>query len=93
MLDLHWYDYVGTFGVVIILIVYFMLQIERIDPLGLTYSAVNLVGSVFITVSLLYAFNFPSVVIEICWMLISLIGIARYVRQRRASPPPGPAQS
>ena len=85
MLDLYWYDYVGTFGVIIILIVYFLLQIERIDPLGLAYSLINLLGSVFITVSLLYAFNFPSFVIEICWMLISLIGIARYIRQRRAS--------
>ena len=85
MLDLYWYDYVGTFGVIIILIVYFLLQIERVDPLGLAYSLINLLGSVFITVSLLYAFNFPSFVIEICWMLISLIGIARYIRQRRAS--------
>ena len=85
MLDLYWYDYVGTFGVIIILIVYFLLQIERIDPLGLAYSLINLLGSVFITVSLLYAFNFPSFVIEICWMLISLIGIARYIRQRRES--------
>ena len=89
MLDLYWYDYVGTFGVIIILIVYFLLQIERIDPLGLAYSLINLLGSVFITVSLLYAFNFPSFVIEICWMFISLIGIARYIRQRRASHAPG----
>ena len=85
MLDLYWYDYVGTFGVIIILIVYFLLQIERVDPLGLAYSLINLLGSVFITASLLYAFNFPSFVIEICWMLISLIGIARYIRQRRES--------
>lgn len=91
MLDLYWYDYVGTFGVGIILIVYFMLQIERIDPLGLPYSLINLFGSVFITISLLYAFNFSSFVIEICWMLISLIGIARNIRVRRVLPPTGQA--
>ena len=84
-MSLQWYDYVGMFGVIIILVVYFLLQIERIDPLGLCYSVVNFVGSVFIAVSLMYAFNFASFVIEICWMLISLIGIARYIRLRRAS--------
>ncbi|MFT4581286.1 MAG: putative membrane protein [Gammaproteobacteria bacterium] len=82
-MTLLWYDYVGTFGVIIILVVYFMLQIERIDPLGLTYSVINLLGSIMIAVSLVYAFNFASFVIEICWSLISLIGVWRYIRQRR----------
>ncbi|MDA0822784.1 MAG: hypothetical protein O3C28_10205 [Proteobacteria bacterium] len=82
-MTLLWYDYVGTFGVIIILVVYFMLQIERIDPLGLAYSVINLFGSIMIAVSLIYAFNFASFVIEICWTLISLIGVWRYIRQRR----------
>lgn len=68
---------------IIILVVYFMLQIERIDPLGLAYSVINLFGSIMIAVSLIYAFNFASFVIEICWTLISLIGVWRYIRQRR----------
>ena len=68
---------------IIILVVYFMLQIERIDPLGLAYSVINLSGSILIAISLIYAFNFASFVIEICWTLISLIGVWRYIRQRR----------
>lgn len=80
---LSWYDWVGTVGVVAILVVYFLLQIERIDVQGLWYSAVNFVGSALIGISLLYEFNFSAVLIEVCWMVISLIGIVRVARLRQ----------
>lgn len=79
----EWYDFVGTAGVIIILVAYFLLQVERIDIHGLFYSLTNLLGAIFITISLIYKFNFASFLIEVCWIAISLVGIARYYRQRR----------
>jgi hypothetical protein len=42
-----------------------------------------LIGAVLILVSLLYEWNFPSVVIEVFWAVISLYGIAKSWRERR----------
>lgn len=82
-MNLAWYDYVGTAGVIMILLAYFALQIERLDPQGLAYSAANFLGAALIAVSLVFEFNFSAMLIEICWMAISLIGILRIVRGRR----------
>ena len=82
-MNLAWYDFVGTAGVTIILLAYFALQVERLDPQGFAYSAANFLGAALIAVSLVFEFNFSAMLIEICWMAISLIGILRIVRGRR----------
>lgn len=74
---MNWYDFVGTVGVILVLVAYFLLQTERIASSSLFYSAVNLVGALLITVSLFYDFNFSAFVIEIFWIGISLYGIVR----------------
>lgn len=72
-----WYDLVGTVGVAMILVAYFLLQTERIDGQSMGYSVINLLGSVFIAISLLFDFNLSSMIIEIAWIAISLYGIVR----------------
>ena len=81
----EWYDLVGTAGVILILIIYYLLQVGRINVQGLIYSVANFVGAGLIAVSLIFKFNFSALLIEICWMLISLIGIARFIKERRAA--------
>jgi len=80
---IEWYDLVGLAGVALILFAYFLLQVGRIDPLGLAYSVANLIGAALITMSLIYEFNFSAFLIEVCWMVISLVGVRRYFQQRR----------
>lgn len=82
-MSLDWYDIVGTLGVVIILAAYFLLQVGRIHISGLGYSVANLIGAALITVSLLFEFNFSAFLIEVCWMLISIVGIIGFLRRRR----------
>lgn len=84
-MSIAWYDYVGTTGVFIILVAYFLLQTERLASASLVYSVLNLLGAVLITVSLVYDFNFSAFVIEIFWIALSLYGIARWYRLRRAA--------
>jgi paired small multidrug resistance pump len=81
-MHIAWYDVVGTVGVVLILIAYFLLQTERWSGQSLRYSLVNLVGSLMITVSLIYDFNLSSFIIEVAWIAISIYGM---VRARRAT--------
>jgi len=77
-----WYDIIGTFGVAIIIFTYVLLQLGRIKSEQLSYSLLNAVGASFILVSLVYSFNFPSFVVEFFWLLISLFGIGKYLRQK-----------
>lgn len=86
-LSFEWFDAVGISGVAIILIVYYLLQIERMRSDDLIYSVANLVGALLIVVSLYYRFNLASFVIEVFWILISLIGIVRYFRKRAVTNP------
>ena len=81
-MTMEWYDYVGTGGVIMILIAYFLLQTERLASTALSYSVLNLLGASFITVSLLFDFNLSAFVIEVYWVAISIYGIIRYARDR-----------
>ena len=81
-MTIRWYDVVGLAGVGLIILAYLLLQIERMSARDLSYSVINLVGAALITVSLLFAFNLSAFVIEIIWILISLIGIRKALQVR-----------
>ena len=87
LLDMPWYDWLGTVGVLMILACYFLIQIGRMDSERLSFSVVNGLGASFILVSLYFEFNFASVLIEGFWVIISLIGIIRYYYRKRESRP------
>jgi len=72
-------DLVGLFGVTIILIWYFLLQVGKCNANDLMFSIVNAVGAICILFSLMYEWNFPTVVIECAWLLISLYGIYKCI--------------
>ena len=74
-------DLIGLIGVVMILITYGALTLEKMDPKGWVYSAGNGLGAALILISLFYSFNLASFVIEICWLAISLFGLWK-VRRR-----------
>jgi hypothetical protein len=76
------YDILGTVGVAIIILAYVLLQIGRVRSEQLVYSLLNAIGATLILISLYYAFNFPSFVVELFWLLISLFGIGKYILRR-----------
>lgn len=70
-------DAIGYGGVALILLAYFLLQNQRIDPKLWRYSALNVVGAAFILFSLIFNPNRPAIVIESVWLVISLYGLWR----------------
>lgn len=74
------YDFVGNIGVFLILLGYLLIQIKKMNSSNLIYSLMNLLGAVFIIVSLTQNFNLSAFVIEAFWVLISLIGIFNYLK-------------
>ena len=87
MQDIHFHNIIGTIGVSLILLCYFLIQIGKMSPENLRYSMINMIGASMILFSLTFEFNFASVLIEGFWVIISMIGIVRYiqVRVRRAT--------
>jgi multidrug transporter EmrE-like cation transporter len=73
-------DLIGNIGVVVLMIAYLMLQLNKLSSNGLAYSVLNAVGASLIIVSLLYDFNLSALLMEVFWVLISFVGIYRYFR-------------
>jgi hypothetical protein len=77
------YELAGFVGAAIIVSAYLAVQQRWLNALDWRFPAANVVGSLLILVSLWYEWNFPSVVIEIFWALISLLGLVRALTERR----------
>ena len=73
-------DLVGNIGVVILMVTYLLLQLNKIRSDDLMYSLLNAFGASLIVVSLLVNFNLSALLMEIFWVLISFVGIYRHFR-------------
>jgi hypothetical protein len=77
-------DFVGNVGVVLLMIAYLMLQLNKLRSDDLSYSVLNAAGASLIVLSLLVNFNLSALLMEVFWILISFIGIYRYFRLKTA---------
>jgi hypothetical protein len=82
---MEFHDILGTTGVGFIVVMYVMLQTERIDPRRIAFSIFNAVGSILILISLAYEFNFSAVLIEGVWLIVSVYGLWRAWRKHHAA--------
>lgn len=81
-------DIVGVSGVILVTLMYFLLQIRRVNPDKLLFSVVNALGSVLIIFSLWFNWNLSSVIMEGFWLSISVYGSIKSVRSAQESPLP-----
>jgi hypothetical protein len=79
-------DYLGLLGVGIIVVTYLWLQLGKLRSDALAYSLLNAIGASFIVLSLLVDFNLSALLMEVFWVLISLVGVYRYFRVKTVSP-------
>jgi multidrug transporter EmrE-like cation transporter len=77
------HDLIGNVGVVMIVGSYFLVQIGKMSATGLSYTSLNGLGAAFIMVSLYFNFNLSAFIIEVFWILISVVGMVRIYLQRR----------
>lgn len=73
-------DLLGNIGVVVLMVTYLMLQLNKLSSDALAYSVLNAVGAGLIVVSLTSNFNLSALMVEVFWVLISCVGIYRYFR-------------
>ncbi|WP_211253129.1 CBU_0592 family membrane protein [Rheinheimera texasensis] len=76
-------DIIGMAGTSLVVGAFFLLQLNKVSPRGLTYNLMNLVGALFLLFSLCINFNLASFVIEVFWIAASVIGLVQYRRSSK----------
>lgn len=77
------YDSIGTLGVILTLIAYFLIQTHRVTAQNVSYIWLNIIGPLCIIFSLVFAWNFSAFLMEITWLAISFYSLIKLLMQRR----------
>jgi len=83
-LDYSWFDLLGNIGVLLMVIAYLLLQLEKLSSSATSYLLLNTVGAVFVIISLTFRFNLSAFLMEAFWLLISVYGLMKPLFSRRA---------
>ena len=83
-MDYGWFDLVGNFGVLLMVVAYLLLQLEKLSGSALSYLLLNVVGALLVMISLMFRFNLSAFLMEAFWLLISLYGLAKPLLSKRA---------
>jgi hypothetical protein len=77
-----WFDLAGFIGVLLIVVAYLLLQLDKLPSSSPSYSLLNAAGALLVIVSLLFNFNLPAFLVGAFWFLISLFGLTRALISR-----------
>jgi len=80
------FDLAGFIGVVMIVIAYLLLQLDKLPSSSLSYSLLNAAGALLIIISLIFKFNLSAFIVEVFWFLISLLGLTKWFIARKRPP-------
>ena len=86
-MDFHLFDLAGFIGVLLIVVAYLLLQLDKLPSSSPRYSLLNAGGALLIIASLIFAFNLSAFIVEAFWFLISLLGLWRSRITRKHSKP------
>ncbi|MBH46628.1 MAG: hypothetical protein CME71_00500 [Halobacteriovorax sp.] len=86
-MNIEYHNFIGTFGVLLTLLAYFLLQAGKWQSSQTRFSLANAVGSAMILFSLYFDFNFSGFLIESVWVVISLYGLYKSLQLRKLNAP------
>jgi len=69
------FQIIGVAGFITYIVSFAALQARFIDGNGFTYSVLNILAAAFVLVSLTEAFNLASMLIQVSWITIGIVGI------------------
>ncbi len=84
-MNFHLFDLAGFIGVLLIIVAYLLLQLDKLPSSSPRYSLMNAAGALLIIVSLVFKFNLSAFIVEAFWFLISLFGLWRALISRKNS--------
>ena len=77
-------DVIGMAGTFLVVGAFFLMQLNKVSPKGLIYNLMNLIGALFLLFSLCINFNLASFVIEVFWIVASVIGLFQYRKNKNS---------
>ncbi len=83
-MDYGWFDLIGNIGVLMMVIAYLLLQLEKLSSSSVSYLLLNAAGAILVMISLLFRFNLSAFLMEAFWLLISLYGLTKTLFARRS---------
>ena len=83
-MDYKWFDLVGNIGVLLMVIAYLLLQLEKLSSSAVSYLLLNVIGATLVIISLKFRFNLSAFLMEAFWLLISLYGLTKPLFAKRA---------
>ncbi len=84
-MDYSLFDFAGNIGVLMMVVAYLLLQLDKLASSSITYLLLNAAGAVLVMISLVVRFNLSAFLMEAFWLLISLFGLAKSLVERRAT--------
>ena len=81
--DFSFSDVLGLIGSLVICSAYLAVSLGRINAERLPYQLMNISGAVLLLISLYYRPNLGAIMIEVLWITIAVIAIARIYLRRR----------
>lgn len=85
-MNFHLLDLAGFTWVLLIVVAYLLLQLDKLPSSSPSYSLLNAAGALLIIVSLIFQFNLSAFIVEVFWFLISLLGLTKSLLSRNDSP-------
>jgi hypothetical protein len=90
MLDLTFTEIVGSIGVFLLLVAFFMNLVGALGAGSLSYVSLNLIGASLACYASWLLDFFPFVVLEGTWAMVAALGLGRIIiRRARAQPAAG----
>ena len=71
------FSLIGILGVSLYLLAYALLQIGYLRGSGYAYTITNMTAAACVAISLIEAFNLSSLLIQVSWITISIVGLTR----------------
>src|SRR5699024_4733797 len=78
------FEFAGYLGAGCYLAAYAALQIGLLRGNGYAYACLNMLAAALVVVSLTQQFNLPSMIVQVSWISVSVIGIVRVFWLTRA---------
>lgn len=75
------HDWIGTIGVGLILLAYFLNLFAFIEKDGKLYFAINIIGAAIACYASVLIDFVPFIILEGAWVVVSIIGLAKVLKK------------
>lgn len=78
---MNYHDAIGTIGVGLILIAYFLNMFSIIKKEGVLYFAMNIIGASMACYASVLIDFIPFVILEGAWVIVSIVGLLKTIKK------------